>query len=135
MTRTLLVLLFLATSLLVSPALADEGGAEDRFHEAYVLEDNEWLIEDELGMRYIARFTGRTRTMWHYICPTIERYNNPLIKDPGGTYRPLNFDHESNVGFSGAWSEEAWRDAQPVSEVLASRWTSVSAPSAPVDHS
>ena len=40
---------------------------------------------------------------------TIERYNNPMIKDTAGTYRPLNFDHESSVGFSGAWSEEAWR--------------------------
>lgn len=40
---------------------------------------------------------------------TPDHYNNPLVKDANGNYQSLNFDHESNVGFAGAWSESDWQ--------------------------
>jgi hypothetical protein len=40
---------------------------------------------------------------------TPTRYNNPQVKDAGGTYHPLNFDHFSNVDFGDSWSESDWR--------------------------
>src|ERR1700675_3458461 len=36
---------------------------------------------------------------------------NPQIKDAGGTYRTLNFDHLKNQGFSGAWTPTDWMAA------------------------
>jgi len=35
--------------------------------------------------------------------------NNPQIKDSGGTYRQLNFDHDYQVGFGGTWAPSAWQ--------------------------
>ena len=35
--------------------------------------------------------------------------NDPLIKDAGGTYRPLNFDHTYQPGFGGTWTAAAWQ--------------------------
>jgi hypothetical protein len=35
--------------------------------------------------------------------------NDPLIKDAGGTYRPLNFDHSYRPGFGGTWTAAAWQ--------------------------
>jgi hypothetical protein len=35
--------------------------------------------------------------------------NDPLIKDAGGTYRPLDFDHSYRPGFGSTWSPTAWR--------------------------
>ncbi|HSC70550.1 MAG TPA: PilX N-terminal domain-containing pilus assembly protein, partial [Candidatus Methylomirabilis sp.] len=40
---------------------------------------------------------------------TPQHYNNPLVKDANGSYQSLNFDHESNVGFNGAWAESDWK--------------------------
>ncbi len=40
---------------------------------------------------------------------SITRYNNPQIKDASGTLRPLNFDHDANVGFGGSWPVQDWR--------------------------
>ena len=34
---------------------------------------------------------------------------NPQIKDSGGTYRPLNFDHDYQPGFGSAWAPAAWQ--------------------------
>ena len=31
------------------------------------------------------------------------------IKDAGGTYQTLNFDHTSSVGFSGSWTADQWK--------------------------
>ena len=39
----------------------------------------------------------------------IPRGNDPLIKDAGGTYRPLNFDHTYRPGFGGTWAATAWQ--------------------------
>ncbi len=35
--------------------------------------------------------------------------NNPQIKDSGGTYRTLNFDHDYQPGFGSAWLPSAWQ--------------------------
>jgi hypothetical protein len=35
--------------------------------------------------------------------------NNPQIKDQGGTYRPLNFDHDYQPGFGSTWTPSAWQ--------------------------
>lgn len=35
--------------------------------------------------------------------------NNPLIKDAGGTYRSLNFDHTYEPGFGSTWTDAAWQ--------------------------
>ncbi|MCI0484770.1 MAG: PilX N-terminal domain-containing pilus assembly protein [candidate division NC10 bacterium] len=37
-----------------------------------------------------------------------DRANDPKIKDAGGVYQKLNFDHDSKVGFGGGWSEAEW---------------------------
>ena len=37
-----------------------------------------------------------------------DRANDPKIKDALGVYQKLNFDHDSKVGFGGAWSEAEW---------------------------
>jgi hypothetical protein len=39
---------------------------------------------------------------------TSERAKDPKIKDALGNYQLLNFDHDSKVGFTGAWSEAEW---------------------------
>ena len=35
--------------------------------------------------------------------------SDPMIKDAGGTYRPLNFDHTYQPGFSSTWTPAAWQ--------------------------
>jgi hypothetical protein len=35
--------------------------------------------------------------------------NNPQIKDSGGTYRQLNFDHDYQPGFGSTWTPAAWQ--------------------------
>jgi len=35
--------------------------------------------------------------------------NDPLIKDPNGNYRPLNFDHTYSPGFGSTWAATAWQ--------------------------
>ena len=35
--------------------------------------------------------------------------NNPQIKDKTGTYRDLNFDFDSNVGFGSNWTADQWK--------------------------
>jgi type IV pilus assembly protein PilX len=40
-----------------------------------------------------------------------ETRTNPEIKDAGGNYQALNFDHERDFDFTKNWSEAEWRDA------------------------
>ena len=35
--------------------------------------------------------------------------NNPQIKDTGGTYHQLNFDHDYQPGFGSTWTPSAWQ--------------------------
>jgi hypothetical protein len=35
--------------------------------------------------------------------------NNPQIKDTGGAYHPLNFDHDYQPGFGSTWAPSAWQ--------------------------
>lgn len=37
--------------------------------------------------------------------------NNPQIKDAGGAFQTLNFDHDYQAGFSSTWSQDAWKSA------------------------
>lgn len=34
---------------------------------------------------------------------------DPMIKDAGGTYHPLDFDHSHRPGFGSTWTEAAWQ--------------------------
>ncbi len=39
------------------------------------------------------------------------RGSNPTIKDAGGTYRDLNFDHAHDQDFNNPWTPQDWRNA------------------------
>jgi hypothetical protein len=42
---------------------------------------------------------------------TLTRYGNPQIKDPNGTLKTLNFDHQYGPNFSSPWSADNWASA------------------------
>jgi hypothetical protein len=60
-------------------------------------------------LRYDGRVTAAGNILRYVKPEPSDRAGDPKIKDATGVYRQLNFDHDSNVGFSGSWTEAEWR--------------------------
>lgn len=56
-------------------------------YEVFIMDEGEFLIEDRIGLTYIARFTGRLRKMWGRYFHTIERFDVETVADEQGVLR------------------------------------------------